>query len=83
MLPSTLRVCEKIRVMNSNTDEEAALAARVLFELKHSLWSANFDSAKGFVKLANDLKIEGVALRLYKFWLRIRLDISWLYVQLT
>lgn len=83
MLPSTLRVCEKIRVMNRNTDEDEALVARVLFELKHALWSANFDSAKGFVALANDLKVKGVELSLYKLWLRLQLDISWLYVQLT
>ncbi|REG83082.1 glycosyltransferase [Algoriphagus antarcticus] len=83
MLPSTFRVCEKIREMNESLSEDLALKERVLFELKHALWSANFDSAKGFVNLANELNAKGLEFRLYKVWLRLRLDISWLYVQLT
>jgi glycosyltransferase involved in cell wall biosynthesis len=83
MLPSTLRVCEKIRELNETFSEGLALKKRVLFELKHGLWSANFDSAKGFVKLANELEVKGFEFRMYKLWLWLRLDMSWLYVQLT
>ncbi|PZX59255.1 glycosyltransferase involved in cell wall biosynthesis [Algoriphagus ratkowskyi] len=83
MLPSTLRVCEKIREMNKTFSEDVALKNRVLYELKHSLWSANFQVAKGFVNLADELEIKGMELRLYKIWLLLRLDMSWLYVQLT
>src|SRR5690606_35278468 len=82
MLPSTLRVCEKIRDMNRSDGENTALAERVLFELKHALWSANFQPAKRFVKLADELQVKGAEFRLYKFWLYLRLDISWLYVKL-
>lgn len=83
MLPSTLRVCEKIRELNESLDENSALKERIIFELKHALWSANFDDAKGFVKLADELMLKGPELQLYKLWLRLRLDMSWLYVQLT
>lgn len=83
MLPSTLRVCEKIREMNETLPEDLALMERVLFELKHALWSANFDAAQGFVKLADELMVKGLEFRLYKLWLWLRLDMSWLYVQLT
>lgn len=83
MLPSTLRVCEKIKEMNRNSKENDALSERVLFELKHTLWSANFEVAKGFVKLAEEMNIKGIQFNLYKLWLRVRLDISWLYVNLT
>ncbi|MEB2784385.1 glycosyltransferase [Algoriphagus persicinus] len=83
MLPSTLRVCEKIRAMNSTLSEDLALQKRVLYELKHALWSANFVPAQGFVRLARQLGVESIEFSLYQLWLRIRLDVSWLYVTLT
>ncbi|SFU17865.1 Glycosyl transferase family 2 [Algoriphagus locisalis] len=83
MLPSTLRVCEKIKEMNRNSNEDEALKSRVMFELKHALWSANFQSAKGFAKLAQELNVKGIEFSLYKLWARIGLDVSWLYVRLT
>ncbi|WP_057938685.1 glycosyltransferase [Algoriphagus resistens] len=83
MLPSTLRVCEKIRKMNRDARENEALSIRILYELKHALWSANFQVAKGFILLANEMKIKGAEFRLYKLWFFLRLDISWLYVRLT
>ncbi len=83
MLPTTLRVCEKIREMNSNSNEDLALKERILFELKHALWSANFATAEGFVGLAEQLKTESIEFSLYKVWLYLRLNISWLYVKLT
>lgn len=83
MLPSTLRICEKIKEMNRSSSEDEALKSRVLFELKHSLWSANFESAKGFAKLASELNIKSLEFSLYKLCIRAKLDISWLYVRLT
>lgn len=83
MLPSTLRVCEKIRNMNRENREDLALQERVLYELKHALWSANFTIAAGFVELANQLRIQNFQFNLYKIWLRLKLDISWLYAKLT
>ena len=83
MLPSTLRVCEKIKKMNRNSSEDEALKSRVLFELKHSLWSANIESARGFVKLGQDLNVKGMEFSFYKLWAYIGLDVSWLYVKLT
>ncbi|MDR7129517.1 glycosyltransferase involved in cell wall biosynthesis [Algoriphagus sp. 4150] len=83
MLSSTLRICEKIRRMNKNPKENAALSERVLHELKHALWSANFQIAKDFVKLGNDLNMNGLEFGLYKVWLFFRLDFSWLYANVT
>lgn len=83
MLPSTLRVCGKIREMNRSVREDAALSERILFELKHALWSANFQSAEGFVRLAKVLKVDKPVFWLYRIWLRLRIDLSWLYVKLT
>ncbi|WP_425639961.1 glycosyltransferase [Algoriphagus yeomjeoni] len=83
MLPSTLRVCEKIKEMNRSPKEDEALKSRLLFELKHALWSANFESAKGFAKLAAEMNVKGIEFSLYKLWIWTDLDISWLYVKLT
>ncbi|WP_192085848.1 glycosyltransferase [Algoriphagus sp. Y33] len=83
MLPSTLRICEKIKEMNKSAEENDALSERIIYELKHALWSANFQVAKGFVKLAKEINMKGVEFSLYKLWLFFRLDISWLYVKLT
>jgi glycosyltransferase involved in cell wall biosynthesis len=83
MLPSTLIVCEKIKEMNIYPEENIALGKRILFELKHALWSANFEPAEGFVKLGEEIGLKGIKFSLYKFWLKKRYDISWLYLQLT
>ncbi|WP_339877702.1 glycosyltransferase [uncultured Algoriphagus sp.] len=83
MLPSTLRVCQKIKEMNRTSSEDEALRERVLFELKHSMWSANFQVARGFVNLAEELKVKELRFSLFKLWLKFRIDISWLYVKLT
>ena len=69
--------------MNREISEDLALQERVLYELKHALWSANFTIAAGFVDLANQLAIQNLEFDLYKLWLRLKLDISWLYVKLT
>src|SRR5690606_1781766 len=45
MLPSTLKVCQKIKLMNRSEKENNALKFRVMFETKHALASANFDVA--------------------------------------
>src|SRR5690606_24064535 len=43
MLPSTLKICRKIQLMNRSHRENNALKFRVMFETKHALASANFD----------------------------------------
>ena len=82
MLPSTLQVCKKILAMNQSEAENTALRERVLFELKHALWSANFEVAEGFVHLGQKLEISGGLFFLYKLWLQTKLDLSALYVRL-
>ncbi|WP_304516392.1 glycosyltransferase family 2 protein [Cecembia rubra] len=79
MLPSTLKVCQKIKTMNRTQKEDLALLNRVQFELKHALLSANFQVAGGFVELAQELGAEGLGFRLYKKWLKHHWDVSAIY----
>lgn len=83
MLPSTVRVCWKILQMNQNSEENMSLSIRVQFELKHALWSANFEPAQDLVRLGERLGLKGIKFLLYKIWAKRRWDISWLYIQLT
>lgn len=83
MLPSTVKVCSKILGMNIYPEENTALKRRILYELKHALWSANFEPAKDLVELGNELGIKSIKFLFYKLWTSMRWDISWLYVQLT
>lgn len=83
MLPSTVKVCSKILGMNIYPEENTALKRRILYELKHALWSANFEPAKDLVELGNELGIKSIRFLFYKLWTSMRWDISWLYVQLT
>lgn len=83
MLPSTVKVCSKILQMNIYPEENAALGIRVLFELKHALWSANFEAARDLVKIGENLGLKGLKFWFYRLWARKGWDISWLYVRLT
>jgi glycosyltransferase involved in cell wall biosynthesis len=79
MLPSTLKVCHKIREMNRTQQEDAALAKRVMFEAKHALASANFDVAAGFLDLAEEMGMTGIRFRVFRIWEKTRFDFSFLY----
>lgn len=81
MLPSTLKICQKIRKMNRSHSEDEALKKRLKYELKHALLSANFEVANGFLELLTDLNDGGqCSLIIYKNWLRYKWDFSALYV---
>ncbi|MBN7811632.1 glycosyltransferase [Algoriphagus sp. H41] len=82
MLPSTVKVCSKIHQMNVYPEENKALEVRVLYELKHALWSANFEPARELVRLGEDLGMDSLKFRFYRFWAEKAWDISWLYTQL-
>ncbi|EKB49547.1 glycosyltransferase family 2 protein [Cecembia lonarensis] len=82
MLPSTLRICWKIKEMNQDSLEDKALLQRVLYELKHSLLSANFEQAIGFMELASALGASGLHYFIYGQWIKYRWDFSALYVLL-
>ena len=82
MLPSTVRVCAKIRQMNKSPEENQALGIRVLFELKHALWSANFESARDLIQLGKELELKTPIFRIYRIWAKSGWDISWLYLKL-
>ncbi|MFC5192538.1 glycosyltransferase [Algoriphagus aquatilis] len=83
MLPSTVRVCSKIKLMNLYPEENKALADRIQYELKHALWSANFDSARELVQMGEELGMKGFSFSLYRLWAKKAWDISWLYLRLT
>ncbi|WP_241275577.1 glycosyltransferase family 2 protein [Belliella calami] len=82
MLPSTLKVCNKIKSMNKNWEEDQALLKRVMFETKHALWSANFDVAVGFLELAKSLNAKGMEYEFFRKWSMVKIDLSRLYVTL-
>lgn len=82
ILPSTLKVCQKIKVMNRNKEEDLALKKRVMFELKHALFSANFEVAEGFLEMAKSLGASGLKFWLFRLWGKSQWDISNLYVKL-
>lgn len=83
MLPSTVKVCSKIQGMNIYPEENQALKKRILYELKHALWSANFGPARELVSIGENLGMKGLRFWFYKIWARRQWDISWLYLQLT
>jgi glycosyltransferase involved in cell wall biosynthesis len=83
MLPSTVRVCQKIRRMNTSLEEDQALGVRILYELKHALWSANLPPARDLVELGKSLGLRSPIFRIYCFWAKLGWDISWLYLKLT
>jgi len=83
MLPSTVRVCSKIKLMNMYPEENKALADRIEYELKHALWSANFDSARELVQMGEELGMKGLAFSVYRLWAKKAWDVSWLYLRLT
>lgn len=83
MLPSTVKVCSKIRGMNIYPEENLALKKRILNELKHALWSANFEPARELVSLGEQLGIKSPRFLFYRIWTKAGWDISWLYVRLT
>ncbi|WP_291789191.1 glycosyltransferase family A protein [Cecembia sp.] len=81
MLPSTLKICQKIQKMNRTRGEDEALKKRLKYELKHALFSANFEVADGFLDLLEDLNNVGQSsLFIYKKWLRYQWDFSGIYV---
>jgi len=79
MLPSTLKVCYKIKAMNRTEGEDKALKERVIFELKHTLFSANFDVAEGFLELAKSLGASGLVFWIFRIWAKNQWDISGFY----
>lgn len=83
MLPSTVAVCRKIQQMNRQESENKALEIRILYELKHALWSANFKSGEDLIFIGDEIGLKGFKFILYKFWAKMRWDLSWLYVKIT
>lgn len=83
MLPSTVVVCRKIQQMNRQESENKALGIRILYELKHALWSANFQAAEDLISIGEEIGLKKFTFELYKFWIKMRWDLSWLYLKLT
>lgn len=83
MLPSTVAVCRKIQQMNRQESDNKSLGIRILYELKHALWSANFKSGEDLISIGDEIGLKGFKFILYKFWAKRRWDLSWLYVKIT
>ncbi len=83
MLPSTVVVCRKIHQMNTQESENKALGKRIIYELKHALWSANFQVADDLISIGEEISLKGFSFMLYKFWGKTRWDLSWLYIKIT
>lgn len=81
MLPSTVKVCSKILQMNHSPEENRALEVRILYELKHALWSANFEPARELVSLGDTLGMSSLKFKFYKIWAKYTWDISWIYMK--
>jgi glycosyltransferase involved in cell wall biosynthesis len=79
MLPSTLKVCWKIKEMNRRPSENEALLKRLYFETKHALWSGNFDVAKGFLELAKQAGAKGAKFRFLQAWQASKVNLSPVY----
>lgn len=79
MLPSTVKVCSKILNQNQLPEENLALQERIMYELKHALWSANFEPAKELIQLGRQLGIKNLRFSLFELWGKKHWDISWLY----
>ena len=82
MLPSTAKICYKIHQMNLYPEENQALENRIRYELKHALWSANFEPARELVRLGEEMGMKGLEFGFYRLWARKSWDISWLYTLL-
>ncbi|AFL82798.1 glycosyl transferase [Belliella baltica DSM 15883] len=82
MLPSTLKVCQKIFELNQDKEENQAIIYRVMYETKHSLWSANFEVANDFIKLAQKLGSKSLKFEFFKIWAKYRFNISGIYTVL-
>lgn len=79
MLPSTLKVCNKIKEMNRRPKEDQALQFRVYYEAKHALLSGNFDVAAGFLELAKKLGARGIMFGLLRIWSASKVNLSPVY----
>ena len=82
MLKSTLVICHKINAMNQTKEENQALLKRVNFEAKHALASSNFEVAQGFLDLSKELGEKGPRYQIFRFWAKLRLDLSWIYLRM-
>lgn len=83
MLPSTVVVCRKIHQMNRLESENKALGIRILYELKHALWSGNFQAAEDLIRIGEEIGLKKFPFMIYKFWIKKRWDLSWLYLKIT
>jgi glycosyltransferase involved in cell wall biosynthesis len=83
MLPSTLKICHKLVKMIQSEEEKEALKFRIKHELKHAVWSANFDVANGFIHLLTQLDDQSKLLLIYKIWIKSKLNLARIYRIIT
>lgn len=77
-LESTYRVCVKAKSLNRNASEDAALAARVRYELRHAVFTGNLREAELFYTLLNDVTTARLSDRLIIALGRTGLPLLWI-----
>ncbi|QDH79969.1 glycosyltransferase [Echinicola soli] len=82
MLESTVKVCQNIAIMNKTSLERKALIFRCMHEAKHALGSANFESADKLIHLAERLGATGLAIKFFRLWHEMKVDVSFFYEKL-
>ncbi|MEQ6120062.1 glycosyltransferase [Reichenbachiella sp. MALMAid0571] len=77
-LYSTYVVCKKIKSLNKTESENRALRKRLEYEIRHSVFSGNYQEAKLFVALYREMKALPITLRLLELLNRLKIDFSFL-----
>ena len=75
-LHSSYLICEKIKELNKNRPEDQALMARLEYEIKHAVISANFQEAELFVNLYKRVGGSSVLVKVLNLLNKSRLDLS-------
>ncbi|MCH7408305.1 glycosyltransferase [Belliella sp. DSM 111904] len=83
MLPSTVKVCQKIKALNQTGAEDEALIRRVSYELKHAFMSANFEAAADLLSLLQSLSPNSLLAKVMPHAIGYRIDVSFFYPTIT
>jgi glycosyltransferase involved in cell wall biosynthesis len=77
-LHSTYIVCKKAQTLNRSSEDNVALAARLKYELRQSVFSGNFDEADLFYLMLKEIKRDGILERFLYTVNKSRMPLSFL-----
>lgn len=75
-LYSTYLVCEKIRIMNRTEEERKSLVRRLRYEIRHSVFSANFEEGELFLRMLKEVDKIPPVYKLLQLINYLKLDLS-------